>query len=235
MLAGASRGKFRGDRGDSAVIVRFYDFALDSDRRQLRRGDTDVHLTPKAFDLLSLLVAEAPRVVHKKELHQRLWPDSFVAEATLVGLVKELRRALDDRDTTAPLIRTAHGVGYAFAGTIEGFMVKPGPAVNHWLVVGERRIPLAEGEYVIGRDPAVAIQVDSSGVSRRHARIVVSGSSAALEDLASKNGTCLNERAIEGRVELHDGDQIQLGPAVVVFRSSASGSSTETIVPVGGR
>jgi DNA-binding winged helix-turn-helix (wHTH) protein len=214
------------------VIVRFGGFALDSERRQLRRGDADVHLTPKAFDLLVVLVAEAPRVVYKKELHERLWPDSFVAEATLVGLVKELRRALDDRDTTAPLIRTAHGVGYAFAGTVDGFAARLGPAVSHWVVVGGRRITLADGEHVIGRDPAVAIHVDSSGVSRRHARIVVNGSGAALEDLASKNGTRLNDRAIAGRAALHDGDQIQLGPAVVVFRSSTSGSSTETLAPV---
>jgi DNA-binding winged helix-turn-helix (wHTH) protein len=204
------------------VIVRFGGFELDSERRQLHRDGREIHLTPKAFDLLALLIAEAPRVVRKKELHERLWPDSYVADATLVGLVKELRRALDDRDTTAPLIRTAHGVGYAFAGTIEGFVVKPGPAVSRWLVVGRRRFPLADGEHVIGRDPDVAIHVDSSGVSRRHACIVVSGSSVALEDLRSKNGTRLNDRVIAGRVALHDG----------VFRSSMSGSSTETLAPV---
>jgi len=217
------------------VTVRFRAFALDSERRQLRRGDADVHLTPKAFDLLAVLVAEAPRVVHKKELHERLWPDSFVAEATLVGLVKELRRALDDRDPAAPLIRTAHGVGYAFAGAIDVNASDLPPGVSRWLVVGRRRIPLADGNHVIGRDPAVAIHLDSSGVSRRHACIVVRGDSVALEDLGSKNGTRLNDRAIAGRVELHDGDQIQLGPAVVVYRSSTSGSSTETLAPATGR
>lgn len=217
------------------MTVRFGAFSLDSERRQLRRADTDVHLTPKAFDLLAVLVTEAPRVVHKKELHERLWPDSFVAEATLVGLIKELRRALDDRDAAAPLIRTAHGVGYAFAGAVDVQPTPLPPAVSRWLVVGRRRIPLADGDHVIGRDPSVAIHVDSSGVSRRHACIVVRGSEVALEDLGSKNGTRLNDRVIAGRVALHDGDQIQLGPAVVVFRSSTSGSSTETLAPVTGR
>jgi DNA-binding winged helix-turn-helix (wHTH) protein len=98
------------------VTVRFGRFTFDSDRRVLRRDDVDVHLTPKAFDLLALLIQEAPRVLRKTELHERLWPDSFVSEATLVGLVKELRRALDDRDVTSRLIRTAFGVGYAFCG-----------------------------------------------------------------------------------------------------------------------
>jgi len=54
----------------------------------------------------------------RNEVHltrQRLWSGTFVSDATLVGLIKEVRRALDDRKANAPLIRTAHGVGYAFA------------------------------------------------------------------------------------------------------------------------
>ena len=62
----------------------------------MRNGDTSIHLTPKGFDLLALLVSEAPRVVPKAELHQRMWPGTFVSDATLVGLVKEVRRALHD-------------------------------------------------------------------------------------------------------------------------------------------
>jgi DNA-binding winged helix-turn-helix (wHTH) protein len=69
-------------------------------------------------DLLALLIAEAPRVVRKDELHQRLWPGTFVSDATLVGLIKEVRRALDDHDGEPPLIRTAHGVGCALAGEL---------------------------------------------------------------------------------------------------------------------
>ena len=100
------------------MIARFDEFTLDVDRRQLSRLGVDVHLTPKAFDLLALLIDQAPRVVHKAELHERLWPGTFVSDATLVGLVKELRRALEARDSALPLIRTAHRVGYAFGGSL---------------------------------------------------------------------------------------------------------------------
>jgi DNA-binding winged helix-turn-helix (wHTH) protein len=232
--ADSGRGRFKGDSGKIRGIhlsVRFASFELDSDRRQLLRDGSEVHLTPKAFDLLGLLVAEAPRVVRKDELHERLWPGTFVADATLVGLVKEVRRALDDRDTTSPLIRTAHGVGYAFAGAIERAAANLVPVISRWLIVGTRRVSIGDGEHVIGRDPAVAIHVDSSGVSRRHARILVSGGSAAIEDLDSKNGTRVNDSKVAGRVALHDGDRIQLGPAVIVFRISGTGMSTETISP----
>jgi DNA-binding winged helix-turn-helix (wHTH) protein len=211
------------------VTVRFGVFVLDSDRRQLARSGDEVHLTPKAFDLLALLADQAPRVVTKAELHERLWPGTFVSDATLVSLVKEIRRALDDRDSRTPIIRTAHGVGYAFAAAIDRGSVRP-TAVSRWIVAGSRRIALTEGENVVGRDPTAAVLLDVAGVSRRHAQIVVGGGGAVLEDLGSKNGTTIGERLVEGKVALRDGDQIHVGPVLVIYHASASGISTETVV-----
>ena len=75
---GGDSGGIQGNRGG----VRFGPFTLDSDRRQLTHSERgELHLTPKAFDLLALLVAEAPRVVRKGELHERLWPGTFVSDA----------------------------------------------------------------------------------------------------------------------------------------------------------
>jgi DNA-binding winged helix-turn-helix (wHTH) protein len=217
------------------VSVRFGAFTLDIDGRLLRRGEVDVHLTPKAFDLLTVLVQEAPRVLRKAELHQQLWPKTFVSDATLVGLVKELRRALDDRDVTSQLIRTAFGVGYAFCGAI----ARTGPPTgrgqlaaggrSRWMVAGSRKIPLGEGEHVIGRDPASIVWLDVPGVSRRHARIVIDGDAATIEDLGSKNGTTLRGQALTRPSLLHDGDRIQVGSILVVFHASASGLSTATV------
>src|SRR5262245_54473325 len=112
-------------------MARFGTFELDSQRRQLRRGMEDLHLTPKAFDLLSLLIDAAPRVVPKSELHQRLWPAGVVTDATLVGLVKEIRRVLEDTNPEAPLIRTAHRVGYAFDAPITR-SPQAAPRLSHW-------------------------------------------------------------------------------------------------------
>jgi DNA-binding winged helix-turn-helix (wHTH) protein len=211
------------------VSARFGAFRLDSDRRQLTSdAGGELHLTPKAFDLLALLVAEAPRVVRKGELHEQLWPGTFVSDATLVSLVKEIRRALDDREPGAPLIRTAHGVGYAFSGEIETIAPRR-PDVSRWIVAGGRRIPLTEGENAIGRDPASAVCLDATGVSRYHARIVIGQQGAMLEDLGSKNGTTLDDKPVTGKVHLHDGDRIHVGPILVIYHASASGMSTETI------
>jgi DNA-binding winged helix-turn-helix (wHTH) protein len=210
------------------VTTRFGAFVFDSALRQVSRDGDEIHLTPKAFDLLALLVDEAPRVVRKTELHERLWPGTFVSDATLVGLVKELRRALDDREAGAPIIRTAHGVGYAFTAQIDRAISRR-PTTSRWIVAGSRRIALTDGEHVIGRDPASAIWLDVAGVSRRHARIVVGDEGTQIEDLGSKNGTRVGDAPLSRLVMLHDGDRINIGPIVVVYHCSSSGMSTETV------
>ena len=207
--------------------MRFGPFTFDSARRELLRDGNPVHLTPKAFDLLALLLEEAPRVVPKGELHERLWPGTFVADATLVGLVKELRRALDDRDPRARIIRTAHRVGYRFCLPLED---KPSafPRAWHWVVAANRRFPLQEGENFIGRDPTSDVWLDAGSVSRRHARILIAPSGVVLEDLGSKNGTAVGGVQVTGPVALQDGDRIQVGAILLVYRHSRSGMSTET-------
>ena len=212
----------------TTVAMRFAAFVFDADRRRLSREDRTIRLTPKACDLLALLVAEAPRVVSKAELHQRLWPGTFVSDAALASLVKEIRRALHDHDRSAPILRTAHGVGYAMNVSVER---RPAhrPAVATWLVVGERRVALTEGENLVGRDPSAEVFLDVKGVSRRHARIVVSDDGAFLEDLGSKNGTIVRDRAVTHRITLRDGDPIEFGPVVVVYRLSAAPASTTTV------
>ena len=206
-------------------MQRFGAFVFDADRRQLSRDGADVHLTPKAFDLLGLLLGAAPRVVPKAELHERLWPNSFVSDATLIGLVKEVRRALDDRDRDAPIIRTVPRVGYAFS--VATTSAPPPPSgISSWILVAGKRLPLREGENTVGRDPLSTVWIDVASVSRHHARIVCTGLSAVLEDLGSKNGTSVGAEALRSARELHDGDKIAFGRVDAIFRTSESGIPT---------
>ena len=208
--------------------MTFGAFTLDAPRRLVTRDGADVHLTPKAYDLLHLLVTEAPRVLTKSELHDRLWTQAVVSDATLTGLVKELRKALADSDRSAPLIRTVHGVGYSFCGTLAGAAPSLARSAAHWLVMRERRIALHQGSNVIGRDPDADVWLDASGVSRRHARIEVSHARVRLEDLGSKNGTTVGGTRIDSAVTLRDGDQIGFGAIPCVYRMARNGMSTET-------
>jgi DNA-binding winged helix-turn-helix (wHTH) protein len=212
------------------VTVRFGPCELDAARRQLLREGREIHLTPKAFDLLTLLVDAAPRVVKKLELHERLWPNGIVSDAMLVGLVKEIRRALDDRDKNAPLIRTVHRVGYALAPAV-AHAPRP-PSVSRWLIVGERRIVLVDGDNVIGRDAQANVQLDYATVSRRHARIVVTGTRTMLEDLGSKNGTTIGGEKLAAAVELRNGDRFTCGQVLLAYRESQAGLPTATHVNI---
>jgi DNA-binding winged helix-turn-helix (wHTH) protein len=212
------------------VRICFGPFTLDSDTRQLTRDEREIHLSPKAFELLAALSAERPNVLSKAVLHQRLWPDTFVAEANLSNLIAEIRAALDDSPRIPMYVRTAHKVGYAFCATATERGAPPlsDTRVVGWLEWGFHRFPLTLGAHVIGRDPDVEIRLDAATVSRRHARIVVDANRIVLEDSGSKNGTLRDsERVRTAPVELVDGDQVRIGSLRLVFRLRAH-DSTET-------
>jgi DNA-binding winged helix-turn-helix (wHTH) protein len=208
-------------------MPRFGQFRIDPAQRLLSRGTEPLHLTPKAFDLLCMLVAAAPRVLTKTELHARVWPDTIVSDATLTGLVKELRRTLDDHDREAPLLRTVHGVGFAFCAALESESPQP-RRIHGWLVIGERRLPVTTGAAVIGRDPDVELWIDFDTISRRHARLVASDDGVWLQDLGSKNGTRIADRPADGSVPLRDGDRIVFGRLTVTWRAQSSIAATRS-------
>lgn len=213
-------------------VTRFHGFTLDAARRIVGRDGHALHLTRKAFDVLLLLLERAPAVVTKDELHQRLWPETFVTDSTVAGVIKELRRVLAAPADDRPLIRTVHGVGYAFAGTIELGGHDAAGGGRCWLLAGERRVRLDDGVSEIGRDPDAAVWIDSRDASRRHARIVLDGTTAFIEDLGSKNGTLVNDRAVTAAAPLHDGDVVRIGTARFVFHVARPAASTATAARV---
>jgi FHA domain/Transcriptional regulatory protein, C terminal len=186
-------------------------------------------LSPKAFQFLELLLQERPRALPKHEIHERLWPSSFVSDASLARLANEVRAAIGD-DARAPQhLRTVHRYGYAFGGEASPETAsEAAPPAACRLVWADRQIPLLEGENVLGRASDARVVIDLARVSRHHARIVIAGDRAVLEDMGSKNGTSLRGQPLASPAELADGDEICIGPAVLVFRTSAGTSTTET-------
>lgn len=207
--------------------LRFEEFVLDTRRHQLRRGDKPVHVTPKAFDLLTILIDRRPEAIGKEALEQRIWGSTHVAETSLAGLVAELRSALGDSAREPRFLRTVHGFGYAFCGTAAASGVdQPGsdPLVFR-LAWGRREVSLHAGENILGRVDEAAAWMDSPSVSRRHARIVITGNDALIEDLGSRNGTFVQGERVVGPRSLQDGDEIRLGSVVVTFRMLTAGAT----------
>jgi DNA-binding winged helix-turn-helix (wHTH) protein len=207
------------------------DWALDTGARQLVRSGEVVHLSPKAFDLLMTLLRERPRALSKGELLDRIWPDTYVSETNLATVVAELRSGLGDAARTPRYIRTVHRHGYAFCGTAteDGETSALGKGSTRvQLFFRDREIALGLGGHVLGREPAADVWIDSTRVSRRHARIVISATGASIEDLGSKNGTFVNRTRVVGVRPLRDRDEIDLGPERLVFRVLGASGSTVT-------
>ena len=127
--------------------VSFGDCTFDSDTRELFRGGKPVHLSPKAFRLLELLLEERPRALSKQQLQEKLWPRTFVSEANLAGLATEARRAIGDSAKGSKLLRTVYGFGYAFSGEVTE--EHPAAAVRRsrfLLVRDDEEIPLGRAK-----------------------------------------------------------------------------------------
>lgn len=214
--------------------IRFGPFTVDSETRQLRRQQLEIHLSPKAFDLLCVLLEQRPKVVGKAELHTRIWPDTYVVDANLNVLIGEIRRAVADKAERPRFIRTAHGVGYAFCGEAHDLDEPPAtpraPTTRFWLVWKNQTFPLSEGDNIIGRDPQCSVWLDVTGVSRQHARIQIDSATrtVALNDLNSTNGTFLRRSQVTAREPLTDGDVIRIGSVELRFREWSPDKPRET-------
>ena len=96
-------------------IIEFAGLTLDVSRRLLRRGDTVLHLYPRTFDALALLVDRRREVVTKDELMGLLWPDVIVEENSLARLISDLRKAIGE---AGDCIVTVPKRGYRFDGEV---------------------------------------------------------------------------------------------------------------------
>jgi predicted ATPase/DNA-binding winged helix-turn-helix (wHTH) protein len=101
--------------------ISFGPFDLTPAERLLTRSGRPVELGGRSFDLLVALVADAGKVLSKRELLKRVWPDVVVEDGSLRFHMVSLRRALGDGKDGARYIATQIGVGYAFVAPIEIF------------------------------------------------------------------------------------------------------------------
>src|SRR5512143_1476268 len=99
--------------------VRFGEFVLDGEARELTRSGERVAVSTKGLSLLAALIESRPRVLSRAELQDRLWPDSAVGYTSLPAVVRELRRLLGDRPGSPRFLRTVRGFGYSFCGRAE--------------------------------------------------------------------------------------------------------------------
>jgi len=99
---------------DNQTIYEFSEFRIDTLNKILWRGEMQVPLTPKVFDTLVLLVENAPNLVEKNVLMDKLWHNQFVEESNITFNIKMLRKALEDDANSPQFIETVPRRGYRF-------------------------------------------------------------------------------------------------------------------------
>jgi DNA-binding winged helix-turn-helix (wHTH) protein len=103
----------------SVGAVRFGDFELDLRTRELRKCGLRLSLETKQFQLLELLVENSGRLVTRKELREKLWPDSFVEfDRGIYTAMNRLRKALGDTSDCPRYIETRSRLGYRFVAPV---------------------------------------------------------------------------------------------------------------------
>jgi DNA-binding winged helix-turn-helix (wHTH) protein len=218
----------------TARLVRFGLFELDAKTGELRRKGAKVALQDQPFQVLAMLLARPGELVTRDELRQKLWADAVFVDFDhgLNKAVGKIRRALGDLAESPRFVETLERRGYRFIAPVERVPAIPpavpdptAPALVVRLVWNDRAIPLAHGTHFIGRDPASAIWIDSSVVSRRHARLMIDDAAITLEDLGSRNGTFVNDDRIDDVRRLVDGDEIRVGPARLILHAARSAAT----------
>lgn len=216
--------------------VRFGSFVFDSGSRELlalAEPPRPIHLSPKAFDVLEILLARRPNVVSKDVLLQEVWPGKVVEEANLAIVVGEVRKALGDDSRSPTIVVTVARRGYRFAAAaqeLDGGAAK-GSAdqyVRWWLTWNDKTLPLREGENIVGRHPASGVWINGSSVSRTHARIVATPERVVVEDRGSRNGTFVEKKRVSGPHVLIDGSTVTFGSEITTFRQWSDEASVGT-------
>jgi DNA-binding winged helix-turn-helix (wHTH) protein/tetratricopeptide (TPR) repeat protein len=106
-------------RTEEIHFYRFKSFTLKPLERQLFDGDRQVTLTPKAFDVLTLLIFNAGHLVTKESLMETIWAESFVEEANLARLIHTIRKTLGEDENGSKFIETVPTKGYRFVAEVK--------------------------------------------------------------------------------------------------------------------
>jgi TolB-like protein/DNA-binding winged helix-turn-helix (wHTH) protein/thioredoxin-like negative regulator of GroEL len=164
-------------------VYQFGAFRLDEGDRLLYRNGELVALTPKAFDTLLLLVANSGHVLPKDEMMKRLWPDTFVEEATLAQYISLLRKALGE----SAWIENHPRRGYRFTAPVVDVQESP----------AELRIEEHARKGTVTEEEVIAEPRRVDGWARRR---WVSGGLAALGLLGTVAYVLLPPRATKPKI-----------------------------------
>jgi DNA-binding response OmpR family regulator len=100
-------------KGTHKSVIQNADLTIDEEKRQVRRGDKIIDLTPSEFDILQVMAENPGRVFSRMQLLDRVQGDAYEGyERTIDSHIKNLRKKLENDPEHPRYIITVHGVGY---------------------------------------------------------------------------------------------------------------------------
>jgi len=200
----------------------FGPFRLDPLKRRLLRDGEALRLTPKAFDLLLVLVEESGRTVEKDKLLERVWAGTIVEENNLNQNITTLRKLLGDSRHESQYIATIPGVGYRFVAEVrkEEFTQRRKEEkedAKAGVVPPERRRMIRYAPLLLV--PLVLAGLAYALYTREKPRSAIS--SIMVLPLENLSGDPAEEYFADGMTDALIGDLAQLGGLHVISRTSS--------------
>jgi DNA-binding winged helix-turn-helix (wHTH) protein/Tfp pilus assembly protein PilF len=181
----------------SPALLEFGPFRFDAAKRLLWREAELVPLTPKALELLCVLVEQRGQLVRKHELLQRVWPDTFVEEANLSVNVSALRKALGRQRDGKPYIETLARRGYRFVAAVREARTAP----RSLAVLPFRPLDTLGGDETLGLGMADAIITRLSRIGRFQVRPTAAVVKYAAADPREAARELLVDAVLDGRIQ----------------------------------
>jgi DNA-binding winged helix-turn-helix (wHTH) protein len=215
--------------GRAPGSFRLGDWLFEPTLGQISCGKRTVRLRPRAVEVLSCLAASPGAVVSRDRLIDAVWRTSHVSENVVSQVITELRAAFGDDARSPCYIQNIPRRGYRLVAPV-GRLDQDASVLDdlslYILAAAGIQFALVRGENLVGRSSGADLRINMTQVSRLHARIVVRGRAATIEDLESKNGTFINGERISKPTRLAIGDEIGFGPGSASFRFVLAGEPT---------
>ncbi len=107
------------------LLFLFNNYALDTDRRELRSRGALINVEPQVFDLLTYLIEQREHVVSKDDLIASVWKGRIVSDSTLDSRVNAARKAVGDSGEKQDTIRTIARKGLRFVASVRRVEEQP--------------------------------------------------------------------------------------------------------------
>jgi TolB-like protein/TolA-binding protein len=147
----------------------FEDYALDTDRRELRRGADVISVAPQVFDLLVFLIRNRDRFVSKDELIAAVWDGRIITDTALSTRLYVARSAVGDTGGGQRLIKTLPRKGFRFIGLVRE---EPGPAL---IEAAQATLQPASSARSLSGRPSIAVLVFTSLSDDSHHDLIAEG------------------------------------------------------------